>query len=56
MFFSCTRKQFWHTARTMTERATLSELKKLDPEALVALIVAQQEQITAQQEQLLSRT
>ena len=39
----------------MTERATLSELKKLDPEALVALIVAQQEQITAQQEQLLSR-
>ena len=31
----------------MTERATLSELKKLDPEALVALIVAQQEQFTA---------
>ena len=47
---------FWHTARTMTERATLSELKKLDPEALVALIVAQQEQtVSGQQEQLLSR-
>src|SRR6516225_604261 len=36
---------FWHTARTMMQRTTLSELRKLDPEALVALVLAQREQL-----------
>lgn len=36
---------FWHTARTMTQPMTLSELKKLDPEVLAAMVLAQQEQL-----------
>ena len=36
---------FWHTARAMTQHTTLSELRKLDPEALVALVLAQREQL-----------
>jgi len=36
---------FWHTARTMMQHTTLSDLRKLDPEALVALVLAQREQL-----------
>jgi len=36
---------FWHTARTMTQHTTLSDLRKLDPETLVALVLAQREQL-----------
>ena len=40
-------RRFRYPLLRITQRATLSELMKLDPEALVALIVAQQEQFTA---------
>ena len=39
----------------MTERATLSELRKLDPEVLAAMVLAQQEQLLSKDEQLASR-
>ncbi len=46
---------FWHTARTMTRPITLSELRKLDPEVLAAMVLTQQEQLLSKDEQLASR-
>src|SRR5467141_28547 len=43
----------WHTARKMSERATLPDLDTLNHEALKALIVAQHAQILSKDEQLL---
>src|SRR5258706_621865 len=45
----------WHTARKMSERATLPDLDTLNHEALKALIVAQHAQILSKDEQLASR-
>jgi transposase len=53
--FSCTRKSFWHTARTMTLRAALPDLDTLDSAALRTLILSQHEQIVFQREQLQSK-
>jgi transposase len=53
--FSCTRKNFWHTARTVSERAALPNLDTLNHEALKALIVAQHAQILSRDEQLLHK-
>jgi transposase len=51
----CQEKWPWHTSEMVDPLNPLSHLKELNPEALVALILAQQEQISAQQEKLLSR-
>jgi transposase len=53
--FSCTQKLLWHTARTMSVRATLPDLDTLDFAALKALIVAQHEQLVSKDQQLTSR-
>jgi transposase len=55
-FFSCAQKSFWHTARTMTLRATLPNLETLNPEALKALIFLQHEQLLSQSEELLCKS
>jgi transposase len=55
-FFSCAQKSFWHTARTMTLRATLPNLETLNPEALKALIFLQHEQLLSQSKELLSKS
>jgi hypothetical protein len=44
-FFSCAQKSFWHTARTMTLRATLPDLDALNHNELKALIFSQREQL-----------
>lgn len=43
--FSCAQKSFWHTARTMTLRATLPDLDALNHNELKALIFSQREQL-----------
>ena len=49
------RSRFWHTATTMTARATLPDLDALNPNELKALIFSQHEQLLSKDEQLLSR-
>src|SRR6266481_5011956 len=49
------RSRFWHTAPTMTARATLPDLDALNPNELKALIFSQHEQLLSKDEQLLSR-
>jgi transposase len=53
--FYCARKSFWHTARTMTLRASLPDLDTLDSAALKTLIFLQQEQLQSKDEQLLRK-
>ena len=54
-FFLAQEKMFWHTAHTMTLPITLSELRRLDPEVLAAMVLTQQEQLLSKDEQLASR-
>jgi transposase len=50
--FICQKIWSWHTARTMTHRATLPDLDTLNPEALKALILAQHEQLSSRDEEI----
>jgi transposase len=52
VFSSCISQKIWHTAVVMTARPALPNLDMLRPEALKALILAQQKTLTVQAEEI----
>jgi transposase len=55
VFYHCISLKIWHTGGVMTARASLPNLDSLNAEALKALIRAQHQTLTAQEEELRSK-